>query len=48
MYSEGITYLGIAISLLLASRAHADTTQSVMDKPHPVFSVPMGIVLLFL
>ena len=34
------------IVLILVQSARADTTQCIMDKPHPVFGVPMGVVLL--
>ena len=37
---------GTMIVLILVQSARADTTQCIMDKPHPVFGVPMGVVLL--
>jgi len=41
-----IVLLVVAFSFLLASTACADTNQSILNKPHPVFGVPMGVVLL--
>jgi hypothetical protein len=41
-----IVLLVASLSFLLASTACADANQSILDKPHPVFGVPMGVVLL--
>jgi TRAP-type C4-dicarboxylate transport system permease small subunit len=41
-----IVLLVVAFSFLLASTACADVNQSILNKPHPVFGVPMGVVLL--
>lgn len=39
------TSLVVVAALLRANRALADSG-TIMDKPHPVFGVPMGVVLL--
>jgi hypothetical protein len=49
MFVTSMNRYPLACSALFAfapSAAQADSSQSIMDKPHPVFGVPMGVVLL--